>query len=390
MRWTKRWTKRRTNRIPGGLVVLATGGTGGHVFPAEALAVDLGARGRALALITDRRGSGFGGQLAKIETHRVRAAGIAGKGIARGIASLGELSWGFIQAANLLRMLQPSVVVGFGGYASVPTMLAASLGGRKTVIHEQNAVLGRANRLLARRAQAIATSFERVKALPAEVAGKVIHTGMPVRPAIAALGGSAYPPIEGADKLHLLVLGGSQGASIFSQVVPPAVGLLPDGLRQKLAVTQQCRPEDLAHTRRAYADLGVEAKLSEFFDDIPQHIANAHLIISRSGASTMAEITAIGRPAIFIPYPHAVDDHQTANAEAIDAAGGGWLIPQGSFEPDAIAARLTSLFSMPRILAGAAHAAGAVGRSDAAARLADMICEMLPSNGGGEIRKEAA
>ena len=207
---------------------------------------------------------------------------------------------------------------------------------------------------------------------------------------VAALSGSPYPPIGSADRLHLLVLGGSQGASIFSQVIPRAIALLDDGLRRRLAITQQCRPEDLARTARAYGDLGMEAELSDFFDDIPRRIAGAQLLISRSGASTIAEITAIGRPAIFVPYPHAIDDHQTANAEAIDAAGGGWLIPQDSFEPEMIAARLASLFSMERILAGAAEAASSVGRSDAAARLADMICEMLPSNGGGEIRKEAA
>ncbi len=379
-------------RNGGALVVLATGGTGGHVFPAEALANDLGGRGHELALITDRRGGDFSGRLGEIKTYRVRAAGMAGKGIAGGITSLGELGWGFMQAAGLLRRLKPSVVVGFGGYASVPAMLAASIGGLKTVIHEQNAVLGRANRLLAKRTQAIATSFERVQALPTEAAGKLIHTGMPVRPAITALSGAPYPQIEGAEKLRILVLGGSQGASIFSQVLPGAMGLLDEGLRQKISITQQCRSEDLAPALKAYGDLEMSVELSQFYDDIPDRMAAAHLVISRSGASSMAEITAIGRPAIFVPYPHAVDDHQSANAQAIDAAGGGWLHPQDSFTAKALAGRLTSLFSMPSILASAARAAGAVGRPDAAARLADMIAEMLPTKGNGDehIQREAA
>ncbi|MDP6883928.1 MAG: glycosyltransferase, partial [Rhodospirillales bacterium] len=250
------------------LVVLAAGGTGGHVFPAQALAAELVERGYRLALITDQRGDALGGSLSAVATYRIRATGVAGKRLAALLFSGPNLAVGTVQARQLLKRLKPAVVVGFGGYASVPTMLAATFSGLRTAIHEQNALLGRANRLLAPKVDRVATSFLVSAGLPADARDKVTHTGMPVRPAIAAMRERAYPDLDGAGPIELLVLGGSQGAQVFSQVIPEAVGLLADDLRRRLRVTQQCRPEDLEDARRRYRALGMEADLAAFFDDV--------------------------------------------------------------------------------------------------------------------------
>ena len=374
----------------GHLVVLAAGGSGGHVFPAEALAAELDGRGCRLALVTDRRGGQFGGYLKGIETHRIRAGGIAGKSFGARLRSAPELALGTWQARNLLRRIKPQAVVGFGGYASVPTMLAATYGGYSTAIHEQNAVLGRANRLLAPRVGRIATSFEDSRGLSAEANGKVVHTGMPVRPAIAALRDRPYPPLDGDGPIGLLVLGGSQGALVFSQTVPDAVVLMEEHLRRRLRISQQCRPEDLERVRQAYGQLGVEADLDVFFDDVPERIADSHLLVVRAGASTVAEGMAIGRPAILVPYPHAIDDHQSFNAHSVDEAGAGWVMPEEAFTPQALSARLNSLFDLPAILEKAAACARAAGRADAAVRLADVVLELLPPNGEPEQGRKAA
>lgn len=372
------------------LIVLAAGGTGGHVFPAEALAAELIRRGYGLSLITDRRGDAYGGALGSLETHRIRAGGIAGKKLTALLRSGPELAFGTLQSRALLKRLRPRAVVGFGGYASVPTMLAATFGGFNTLLHEQNAVLGRANRLLAGRVGCIATSFEGTRSIPEGAGDKVVHTGMPVRPAVAAARAGAYPELGEEGDIRVLVLGGSQGASIFSAVVPAAVGRLPDGLKRRLKITQQCRPEDLDETRAAYAEMGVAADLDSFFDDIPDRLAESHLFISRSGASSVSEAMTVGRPAILVPYPHAVDDHQTYNAHALDDVGGGWLMGQETFTPETLAERLQSLFAMPKILVRAAACARAAGRPDAAERLADAVCRMIGGNGENDNGRRAA
>lgn len=371
------------------LVALATGGTAGHVFPAAALAAELAKRGCRLALITDRRGGALGGRLDKIETFRVRAGGIAGKGLAARIKSSFEILAGIVQAWRILKKIKPAVVVGFGGYASVPTMLAARHCGAKTAIHEQNAVLGRANRLLAGRVALIATSYEVVAAMP-DGAAEVARTGMPVRPAVTELRDSAYPDRKEGGVIGIVVFGGSQGAAVFSRVVPEAISRLESDLRGRLSIVQQCRSDDLAGVKAAYARLGVKAEVAAFYDDLPARIAAAHLIICRSGASTVAELTTIGRPFVMIPYPHAVDDHQSSNAHAVDAAGAGWLMPEEAFTPEALAERLGALLTMPRILENAAQASSAFGRPDAAARLADVVCAMLPAGGGWDSGRRAA
>ena len=371
------------------LIVLAAGGTGGHVFPAEALAKELGGRGYNLALITDIRGNAYGGALAELETFRVRAGGIAGKGPLAKIKSVAELVMGTWQARGLLKQLKPRAVVGFGGYASIPTMMAATMSGLKTVLHEQNAVLGRANRLLAGRVNAIAVSFPESRAIPANDATKVTHTGMPVRNRVLEVRDTPYPSFTDNRPLSILVLGGSQGARILSDVVPEAIAGLPDAIRERVHITQQCRPEDLERVKALYAGLGISAELASFFDDVPECLANAHVVISRSGASTVAELLAVGRPAILVPYRHAIDDHQSLNAHAVDEVGAGWLIPEPDFTADSLSQRLASMFGMPTILEKAAEASRRAGRPDAAARLATLV-ESVIAGSNGHSQRDAA
>ena len=365
------------------LIVLAAGGTGGHVFPAEALASELTNRGYRLSLITDRRG----GALGNLETHRIRAGGIAGKNFTALLRNGPELAVGTLQSWSLLKKLQPKAVIGFGGYASVPTMLAATFGNYNSIIHEQNAVLGRANRLLANRVKRIATSFKSTRLVPKSALNKVVHTGMPVRHEVAAVRNIPYPELTNEGELRLLILGGSQGAHIFSQVIPEAIARLNEDLKSRLFISQQCRPEDLDNTRDAFQLLAVNVELKSFFNDIPEQFARSHLLLSRAGASTVSEAMTVGRPAILVPYPHAVDDHQKFNSHALDEVGGGWLMSQESFTPDALAERLGSLLAVPKILKSAAKCARSSGQPDAAVKLADAVCDLI---GKDENERRAA
>ncbi len=367
-------------------IALAAGGTGGHMFPAEALAGELLARGHGVALITDRRGGGFGERLPAVETHRISAGGLAGTGIVGRAQGVVQLGVGFFQARGLMGRLKPAVVVGFGGYASVPTVLAASLSGIPTVLHEQNAVLGRANRLLARRATRIATSFASIVGISAS--DRAVLTGNPVRPGIAALADQPYPLLLPNSGIQILVVGGSQGARVFSRLIPEAVALLPIELQRRLRIAQQARAEDLETARANYAKLPATVELAPFFGDMPERLRSAHLVICRSGASTVAELTAAGRPAILIPYPFATDDHQTANARALDAAGAAWLMPEAATTPAMLADRLAALAADPERLGRAADVARALGCRDAAARLADLVTSLIRSNGSHQ--REAA
>jgi UDP-N-acetylglucosamine--N-acetylmuramyl-(pentapeptide) pyrophosphoryl-undecaprenol N-acetylglucosamine transferase len=361
--------------------VLAAGGTGGHMFPAEALARELLERGRDVALVTDRRGQAFGDRMPGVALHRIRA-GRFDAGLVPKLVGVAELALGAIAARGLLRRLAPAAVVGFGGYPSVPTMLAAAALGLPTVLHEQNAILGRANRLLAPRVHRIATSFAEVGSVRSADRGRVVFTGNPVRPAVTA---APYrPPAEGP--IHLLVLGGSQGARIFSEIVPAALALLPAALKERVAVAQQARPEDLEAARQAYESGGVAAEVARFFDDVPARLARAHLVVARSGASTVAELTVVGRPAILVPYPHAADDHQTANARALAEAGAAWLMPQPELTAAALSSRIAALLRAPTALVAAARAAASLGRPDAAAHLADLV---MATAGGADGRAAA-
>lgn len=370
-------------------ILLAAGGTGGHMFPAEALARELLGRGRSVALVTDRRGRAFGDALPEVEVFRIHASAPSGSIVAR-LRGVAELALGTLQAQRLVSRLRPAAVVGFGGYPCVPAVLAAQRSRLPTVLHEQNAVLGRANRLLAGNARVIVTSFPAVSQVRPSDAGKVVRAGNPVRPAILAVRGLPYPETTGDGPLSLLVTGGSQGARVFSEVVPAALALLPDALRRRIRLSQQARPEDLERARAALASAGIEAEVSSFFKDMPERLAACHLAITRAGASTIAELTAAGRPALLVPYPHAMDDHQTANAQALADAGGAWLLPQGSLTPAVLASRLEALLTMPASLITAAAAARAWGAPDAASRLADAVLEACGGNGAATPTREAA
>ncbi|MGY8958879.1 MAG: undecaprenyldiphospho-muramoylpentapeptide beta-N-acetylglucosaminyltransferase, partial [Alphaproteobacteria bacterium] len=305
-----------------------------------------------------------------LDTYFIKAAGVSGRGPLAKIIALSKLAVGYFQARRLLRDLNPAVVVGFGGYPTVPTLLAASHLGLKTVIHEQNAVLGRANRFLAPKATRIATAFKTTSHLRNTDRPRNVWTGNPIRATIAALQGRAYTGIESGvsanSPIRLLIIGGSQGAHIFSAVVPEALATLPDEFRNRVRVVQQCRAEDLADAQAKYRTAGVEADLRTFLDDMPAQIQSAHLLICRAGASTIAELTAAGRPAILAPYPHAIDDHQTINAARLCDAGGAWMIPNDDFTKETLSSRLTSLFSTPSTLETAARCAALLGVAEAA------------------------
>lgn len=366
--------------------VLAAGGTGGHMFPAQALARELLSRGIAVVLITDLRGGGFGPDLPQVETYRIPAGAMAGSGIAKKLRSIAQLSLGYLQARRHLHRTGAEVAVGFGGYPSVPTVLAAAHLGLRVVLHEQNSVVGRANRLLASRADVVATSFDRVEGVAPDDRAKLRVTGNPVREAVAAVGARPYAVPGDSDRLRLLVVGGSQGATVFNEVVPAAVAKLPEALRRRLTVHQQVPGQASEAVARIYDDCGVAHELAAFFNDVPERLAGAHLVVSRAGASTVAELAAAGRPAVMVPYPSATDDHQTGNAQALVEAGGGWLMPQAGLDADGLAERLESLLSSPAVLARAAGCARAAAHPNAARDLADLVCG---AGNGAEEHKEA-
>ena len=357
-----------------GPVVLATGGTGGHVFPAEALAGELEARGLPFALVTDSRGRQWQGALSRRPIHYIHSASPTGS-LRRRLSAVLALGLGLFDAWRALGRIGPSAVVGFGGYASVPTLIAARLRRLPAMLHEQNAVLGRANRLVLGGAARVATSFARTQYI-ADDDRRTRLVGNPVREPVRALRSSPYRAPAERRIIDLLVFGGSQGAASFSQVVPEAILSLPAALRARVRLVQQCRPEDLEHARARYAAAGVVAELAPFFADLPARLAAAHLVIGRAGASTVAELAAIGRPSILVPYPHAADDHQSANARAFEATGACIVMPHAAFTATALASQLRALFETPQHLAAMAAAAHAAGRPDAAARLADLVVEM--------------
>jgi UDP-N-acetylglucosamine--N-acetylmuramyl-(pentapeptide) pyrophosphoryl-undecaprenol N-acetylglucosamine transferase len=356
------------------LILLTAGGTGGHVFPAEALASELSRRGHALAFVTDRRGARYGGALGELDTYHISGGGIAGKSVANRVQSMGSLVAGYFQARNLIRRLKPAAVIGFGGYASVPAVLAASHLGVPAAVHEQNAVLGRANRLLAGGALRIATSFDEVGKVAAAWQPKIRRVGNPVRGPILAVRQQAYPPADGT--LTILVTGGSQGAKAFSDLVPQALIRLPEALQRRITVHQQCKAEDIDRVTHLYKEHGIAADLQPFFNDVPARLAAAHLVICRSGASTVAELAVAGRPAVLVPYPHAIDDHQTANARAFARQGAGWVMPQETLTAESLTVQLGALLSSPSALADAAGKARAEGKPEAAERLADLMADL--------------
>ncbi len=357
-------------------VVIAAGGTGGHFFPAEALAEALLARGQRVALMTDSRSAGLSSTVfANAERFVLSGAGVAGRGAVRGTKAFLAMARGALQARAILERLGPAVVVGFGGYPSVAPILGASLLRRRPalLLHEQNAVLGRANRLLARRCDLLALSQADTARVPPGTRTEIV--GNPVRATLAALAGHAYAtPTE---RVELLVLGGSLGARVFSDVVPSALALLPAELRARLHVVQQCRGEDLERVRAAYDRSGIDAELASFFANVATRLRHAHLVVARAGASTVAELAIAGRPSILVPLPNAIDDHQSANARTLERAGAAWVVPQPQFEPQGLAVQIANLLQNPDVLMAAARAAATHAHADAASALADATLRLV-------------
>ena len=352
-------------------VLLAAGGTGGHLFPAEALAAALVKRGVPVHLTTDRRAARYGGAFAEDAIHVVASATLRGRNPFAYSRTATMLGVGLVQAFALIGRLRPAAVIGFGGYPTIPPVLAATWRRVPSLIHDANAVIGRANRLLAPRVTAVATTFPDVFRGEPRLAAKATLTGNPVRPAVVAAAATPYPAEQ--TPLRLLVFGGSQGARIMADIVPAAIAQLDTALRERLAIVQQAREEDLPRVREAYARCAVAADIAPFFSDLPARMAASHLVVGRSGASTVAELAAIGRPAILVPLPHALDQDQFANAGVLEAGGGAIRLVQDMFTPERLAGEISALAAAPQRLATMAAAARSLGRLDAADRLADLV-----------------
>jgi UDP-N-acetylglucosamine--N-acetylmuramyl-(pentapeptide) pyrophosphoryl-undecaprenol N-acetylglucosamine transferase len=350
---------------------LAAGGTGGHMVPAHALAAELRSRGHGVLLITDERGARYPGLFDKVPIH-ILPAGRLGGGPLGWLKAARSVMAGRGEARGLYRNHRPDAVIGFGGYPAFPALLAAAGVGIPTLLHEQNAVLGRVNRLLAGSARAIATAYDGVERLKPAHLAKTVLVGNPVRAEVARLGEMPFPAFDEFAPLKILVTGGSQGASVLGRVVPEALELLPPTLRRRLQIIQQCRPDDLERVRTRYAELGIPAELMSYIEDMPARLCETHLFIGRAGASTIAELTAAGRPAILIPYPSATDDHQTVNVRELVKAGGARAIPEPQFTPAVLARQIEAMAADPVALSNAAGRARAVGRPHAARDLADL------------------
>ncbi|MFV0642887.1 MAG: undecaprenyldiphospho-muramoylpentapeptide beta-N-acetylglucosaminyltransferase [Sphingomonadaceae bacterium] len=360
--------------------VLAAGGTGGHLIPAFALAVELDRRGHHVALVTDKRGADIPGKPDFLPVH-VLPAGRFGKNPLKWVGGARSVWEGRKMALRLFETFDPSAIVGFGGYPALPTLLAATSAGIPSVIHEQNAVLGRVNRLLSGRVDAIATAYPDIERLKQKYESRTCLVGNPVRAEVLALRDQSFPPFTEDGLLRVLVTGGSQGARVLSDIVPDGLAMLPPALRTRLQVTQQCRPEDIDAVRARYANHDIPAELATYFEDMSARLADAHLFIGRAGASTIAELTVVGRPAILVPLPIATDDHQAANTREVVQAGGARAIRQEHFTGKELAKQIQVMAQHPETLANAAHAAWNCGRPHAARDLADLV----ESLGGAEM-----
>jgi UDP-N-acetylglucosamine--N-acetylmuramyl-(pentapeptide) pyrophosphoryl-undecaprenol N-acetylglucosamine transferase len=360
-------------------VMLAAGGTGGHLFPAFALAEELGRRGYTVDLVTDMRGDRYGTGFPARAVHQVPSATLASKSPVA-VAKTGlALAKGIVAARKLMKNVRPLVVVGFGGYPTFPPLLAARQLGIPTMLHEQNAVLGRANKMLARRVNAIATSFETTKFLEGSLLAKARFAGNPVRGIVLDAAAMGYPPLEPNGLFNLLVFGGSQGARYFSDAVPPALARLPPALKSRLNVVQQAREEDVVRVQTAYAEAGIASEIAPFFKDLPARMAASHLVVGRAGASSVAELTVIGRPSILVPLPHSLDNDQLQNATRLAESGGAWCIEQKTLSPERLADEIARLMESGAALREAAECARKQGRPDAVVRLASLVEELAGS-----------
>ncbi len=359
-----------------GSIMVAAGGTGGHLFPAFALAEELQRRGWDVDLMTDMRGDRYGTGFPARQVYQVPAATLQGRSPVAAMKTMATLARGVAAARRVLAQVKPAAVAGFGGYPTLPPLIAASLLRIPTALHEQNAVMGRANRLLARFVTRLALSFDDTQRLPAGAEAKARVTGNPVRAAVVEAGQTPYAAPEAGGPFRLLVFGGSQGARFFSEIMPEALEALPKPIKDRLEVVQQARAEDLDAVRAAYDRSGIKAELAPFFTDLPQRMAAAHLVISRSGASTVAELGVLGRPAILVPFPHALDKDQLENATRLEQAGGAWCIRQRELTAERLSIEIARLASEPQHLATAAANVRRCGKPDAVARLADLVEEL--------------
>jgi UDP-N-acetylglucosamine--N-acetylmuramyl-(pentapeptide) pyrophosphoryl-undecaprenol N-acetylglucosamine transferase len=346
------------------------------LFPAEALANALTRRGIIVDLATDARAAPFAGSFPCRTLHVIPSSTVRGRDPLSLAMTAGIIGGGVIKALLLFVQMKPSVVIGFGGYPTIPPLMASRLRGIPTIIHEQNAVMGRANRLLSNHVTAIATGFKGIALPGEELSAKATWVGNPVRPAVILASSQPYEPAQSGGPLRILVFGGSQGASIMGQIVPAAISQLEPALWSRLHIVQQARDEDEAAVKKAYADLGVSVEVAPFFSDLPARMAASHLVISRSGASTVAELAAIGRPSILVPLPGALDQDQMANAGILAETGAAIRLPQTEFTPARLASEMSALFAEPARLAGMAAAAKKTGTLDAAERLADLVLKV--------------
>ncbi|HUZ66907.1 MAG TPA: undecaprenyldiphospho-muramoylpentapeptide beta-N-acetylglucosaminyltransferase [Beijerinckiaceae bacterium] len=357
-------------------VLLAAGGTGGHLFPAEATAAALARRGLAVELATDARALKYSGAFSFRAVHQIASATPRGSSLASKARAVFMLARGTLAARKLLGRTKPLCVVGFGGYPTVPPILAASQLRIPSILHEQNAVMGSANRFLAKRVDRLACGFSTLKGVDESLRGKMRHTGNPLRPTVIEAARSAYPDFADG-RLRILVTGGSQGARVMSDIAPAAIELLSPALRSRLSVVQQARSEDEQRVREIYARLGVSAEVASFFADLPARMAASHLVIARAGASTVSELAAIGRPSILVPFPFALDQDQAANAAQLAATGAAEVVPQSAFTAAWLAGALERAMADPQDLTRRAEAAKSAGIVDAAERLADLVMSLV-------------
>lgn len=356
------------------LCLIAAGGTGGHMFPAQALAEVLLSHGWRVRLSTDERGARYAGSFpAEVAREIVSSATTARGGLAGKLTAPFKIASGVLAASRAFRADRPAVVVGFGGYPTIPAMGAAVMLGIPRMIHEQNGVMGRVNALFAPRVNRVACGTWPT-ALPRGVQG--IHTGNPVRQAVLEQAGAPYTPPGGTEALSLLVIGGSQGARVLSDVVPAAIAGLPADMRARLRVSHQARAEDAARVTVAYTGAGVLADVQPFFDDVPHRLAGCQLVVSRSGASSLADITVIGRPSILIPFAAATGDHQTANANALTETGAAVVLPESGLDAETLRRQMLAILSDSADASSMAAAALSLGRPDAAQRLYDLVTEL--------------
>lgn len=353
-------------------VFLSAGGTGGHMTPARALSDDLRSRGYEVALVTDTRGMKFVSLFGDINVHTIRS-GTLGRGVMGKIKGLANLGFGFLQARKLIAEHKPDIVVGFGGYPSVPAVYMAQKLQIPTIIHESNAIIGKANAFLAPKAERIALSLPYMAGIDEMDKTRAIITGNPVRPEIGALYTKPYPLFNSTTPLNVLIMGGSLGAEVLSKVVPHAFAKLSPEYKKRLHIMQQCRAENLDEVKAAYKEAGIDATTATFFENVPELLTNAHLVISRSGASTVAEVTVAGRPAIFVPATYHKDEQQKMNADSVGDHGGAWVMTENSFTPETLLTRIETFFQNPEVLFKAAENARSCGKPDAARKLGNLV-----------------